>query len=286
MHYLVTGAAGFIGSHLTRRLVQSGAGVSALVKFDDDRSRLRDVLEDIDLREVDLRTAGIVSRALDQIEPAVVFHCAAAGVSDPFLSHDEAIRSNVYGTINLLRAARGRARVIVLRSPGELEALNVYAASKAAAWQFCRMFHRTEGWPIIGVMPFQVYGPGQPVRSVLGAALRAALAGENFPMTDGEQRRDWVYIEDIVTGLLAAACANGLAGQTVELGTGVATSVRAVVSRVFELVGLGRPLIGVLPRRPGETPEQTADADETERLIGWRARVSLETGLQRLLDNA
>jgi nucleoside-diphosphate-sugar epimerase len=145
------------------------------------------------------------------------------------------------------------------------------------------MFQRTEGWPIVGVMPFQVYGPGQPSRSVLGAALQAAQAGDNFPMTSGEQKRDWIYIEDVVAGLLAAARAMAVEGETLELGTGVATSVAEVVARLFELAGKGRVQVGALPQRPGEVAEQCAQAEATARLIGWRAQVGIEDGLKRLI---
>jgi nucleoside-diphosphate-sugar epimerase len=121
---------------------------------------------------------------------------------------------------------------------------------------------------------------------VLGAALQAARAGQNFPMTQGEQKRDWVYIDDVVTGILAAVHAQNLEGRTVDLGTGLATSVREVVTRLFERVGgRGQPLVGALAPRPGEVPLQQAAAAETERLIGWRAAIELDDGLQRFIKN-
>jgi nucleoside-diphosphate-sugar epimerase len=165
--------------------------------------------------------------------------------------------------------------------------MNVYAASKAAAWAFCEMYARTAGWPIVGGMIYQAYGPGQPSRLLLPAALEAALAGEDFPMTAGLQRKDWVYLDDVVDGLLAALEAGLAPGTTVELGTGVATSVREVVERLYEQVGRGgRPLPGVLPSRPGEEPVQTADAERTALLTGWRATVALDDGLRRLVAAA
>jgi nucleoside-diphosphate-sugar epimerase len=147
------------------------------------------------------------------------------------------------------------------------------------------MFQRAEGWPIVGVMPFQTYGPGQPARTVLGAALRAAQAGENFPATSGEQARDWIYIDDVVEGILASARAENIEGETIELGTGVGTPVREVVTRLFEFVGQGRPLIGALPQRPGEVAEQIANAARTEQLIGWRAKVGIEAGLKKMMEH-
>ncbi len=282
MHYLVTGATGFIGSHLTRHLVKSGEPVSVFVQFGVDRSALRDVIEQIDLHEVDLRTAGVVSRAVDTIQPTCVFHCAAAGATDPFLPPDEAIRTNVYGTINLLRAVKGRARVIVLRTPGEIDALNVYAASKAAAWQFCRMYRRTQGWPIAGAMLFQVYGPGQSRKNVIPSAIEAALAGRDFPMTSGQRQRDWIYIDDAIDALFAQAQADRFDVECVDIGSGVLSSVRDVIETIFRQIDRGgRALIGALPERPGEVEAQRADAETTASILKWRARVTIDDGLHR-----
>jgi nucleoside-diphosphate-sugar epimerase len=175
-------------------------------------------------------------------------------------------------------------RIVVARTPGEREALNVYAASKAAAWQFCRMAVRTRGLPIVGAMIFQAYGPGQAAHNLIPAAMAAARAGANFKMTPGNQVRDWIYVDDVVEGLLAALCRPLPAGTTVELGTGVGTSVAAVVERIYTLCGSGgRPLLGALPPRPGESNRQIADADGTRASLGWQAKTGLDEGLMRLL---
>lgn len=282
---LVTGATGFIGRALVRRLVGQGARVTALVKEKPGELRHGDVPDGVEVLEVDLRYAAGVKRAVEAASPAWVVHLAAIGVSDPFLPIAEALRGNLDTTLNLLKAVCGKCRVLVARTPGEIECLNPYAASKAAAWQICRMFQRAEGWPILGVMPFQVYGPGQPERAVLGAALKAARSGENFPMTSGEQQRDWIYIDDVVDGILAAASTSAVEGETIELGTGISTPVRDVVLKLFELVGAGRALVGALPQRPGEAPKQIADAERTRRLTGWRAKVGIEEGLRRLIGS-
>lgn len=281
MHYLITGATGFIGSHLARRLVTLGEPVSIFVRFNSDLSAIKGILEKLDIHEVDLRTASIVSRVIDTIEPAIVFHCAAAGVNDPFLPPDEAIRSNVYGTINLLRAIQGRARVIVLRTPGEIDALNVYSAAKAAAWQFCRMYRRTQGWPIVGAMVYQVYGPYQDRRNVVPAAIEAALNDRDFAMTSGRSRRDWIYIDDVVAALTAQAQADRFDVESIEVGTGQSVSVREVVEKVYQLIGrTGRPIVGALPDRPGEVEEQRANIEFAATILKWQAQTALDDGLK------
>ena len=309
---LVTGATGFIGAHLVRRLVEQGAQVSALCVEDSATlqrlSSLRKV--NIDWHQVDLRTFGAVSRAVKAIQPDVVFHLAAQGVTEPFLSPDAAIRANVYGTIHLLRAVDGKAPVIVARTPGERDALNVYAASKAAAWTFCAMYRRTHGWPIIGALLFQVYGPGQSMKTLIPAAIAAALRGDDFPMTHGKQQRDWVYVADVVEALVSLTVARSSASpdaeprrtlherlatagaaqgdvfpDTIEVGTGKTASVREVVESIYRIAGgSGKPLVGALPARPGEVQHQAADAHRTEQLIGWRARTTLDDGLRKTIE--
>jgi nucleoside-diphosphate-sugar epimerase len=281
MHYLVTGATGFIGSHLARRLIKQGEHVSVFIRSTSDRSAIKDVLEKLDLHEVDLRTASLVSRSIDTIEPTIVFHCAAAGVSDPFLPPDEAIRSNVYGTLNLLRAIKGRARVIVLRTPGEIDALNVYAAAKASAWQFCRMYRRTQGWPIVGAMVYQVYGPHQDRKNVIPAAIEAALADRDFPMTSGQSKRDWIFVDDAIEALIALAKADRFDIDSIEVGSGRSISVKDMVEKVYQLIGgRGQPIVGALPDRPGEIEMQQANSEATASILNWRASTSIDDGLK------
>jgi nucleoside-diphosphate-sugar epimerase len=153
------------------------------------------------------------------------------------------------------------------------------------------MYWRAHGLPVVTARPFQVYGPGQPARTLIPSAIGAALAGEDFPMTPGEQERDFVYVEDVVAGLLAAAGAPGIEGESLDLGTGIARPVCQVVERIWALAeARGRVLPGALPYRPGEGGSTAplhivADADRTARLTGWRARVGLEEGLKRTIGS-
>ncbi len=286
MRYLITGANGFIGSQVTRRLANMGEQVSAWTGASGDLARLKEVQARIDLQVIDLSNAADVSKAIEPVVPAVIFHCAAVGATDPFLTLDDAIRTNVYGTINLLRAVQGRARVVVLRTAGETDALNVYAASKAAAWQFCRMYARTQGWPLVGAMLFQVYGPGQSTKNVVPAAIEAALAGKDFPMSSGRMQRDWIYLDDVIDALLALVQADRFDIESIEIGTGNLLSARDVVAKVYSLVGRGgRPLLGALPDRPGDVDMQHADVEVTKLILNWEPRVTIDAGLRLTIDS-
>ncbi len=293
---LVTGATGFIGRFLIEHLVQRGdTAVIALVRdtyapanLPTHLAALRPQLE---LVYADLRNFQLAVRAVREAEPDVVVHLAAVGVTEPFLAVDTAVRYNLTASLNLIRACFEKSfsteQLIMARTPGELSSMNVYAASKAALWQFCQMYARTQNWPIHGAMIFQAYGVGQTARNLIPAAVTAAQAGEDFPMTAGTQKRDWIHAADVAQGLVAIIGRDLPPGQSVDLGTGVLTSVAEVVQQIYGLVGgAGKPLIGVLPSRPGEVAVQVADSQRTERLLGWQARIALAVGLSQIAHNA
>jgi nucleoside-diphosphate-sugar epimerase len=174
----------------------------------------------------------------------------------------------------------------VVRTPGEDSAMNPYAASKAAAWAFCRMFARTQEWPVVGAKLFQTYGPGQGPRYLVTGALAAALVGEDFRMTEGTQERDWIYVTDAAAGLRAVRDGRLPSGESIDLGSGQTASVAEVVRLAYAVAGgAGRPLPGALPTRPGEEPLQVADAARARALLGWETAVSLPQGLGLLRDH-
>ncbi len=287
---LITGATGFIGRYLTGRLVEAGAEVWTTGLPDEQPPSGTTCHLSLDVRDADAVRAVVAEAA-----PQVVFHLAAVGVTDPGVDPALALAVNGGGTVHLLEALRewDVRRIVLVGTCYEygareaiegLDPFNAYAASKVAAWAFGRMYWRAHGLPVVTVRPFQVYGPGQPMHTLIPAAIRAALTGEDFPMTPGEQERDFVYVEDVVEGMLAAATAPDIEGQSLDLGTGQAHAVREVVERIWALTGArGRILAGALPYRAGEVMHLVADADRTARLTGWRARVGLEEGLRRTI---
>jgi nucleoside-diphosphate-sugar epimerase len=288
---VVTGGAGFIGAHLVRRLIAAGAHVSVLALETASPSQLDDLAGQFERYDVDIRNGPMVRRAMAKACPEVVFHLAAAGVTDPFLPLEEALRVNVAGTVNVIRSAREVRRIVHVgtclelgaRPPDGIDPVSTYAASKAAAWAFARMLVRTEGAPVVGVRPFQVYGQGQPASTVLGAALTAARSMQDFPMTPGEQVRDWIHVEDVAGGLLAAAETSGVEGDNFDLGTGLGCSLREVVERLFALAGTAaRPLPGALSYRPGEVMRLVADPRAARERLGWTAKIALNEGLEQI----
>ena len=244
----------------------------------------------------DVTAADTVARAMAAVRPALIVHLAAVGVTNPGLPFTTACRVNVGGTINVLDAAQqvGTARRIVLvgssyeygarRADDGLDPFNAYSASKVAAWAFARAAYNAWGAPVVWVRPFQVYGPGQRDRALIPAAIRAALDGADFRMTAGAQRRDFIFVADVIRGILAAATAPNVEGRVLDVGTGQLHPIRRVVERIWALAGAqGEILAGALPYRPGEVSAIPADVARTRLLTGWEARVGLDEGLRRTI---
>jgi UDP-glucose 4-epimerase len=304
---LITGAAGFLGRRLTVALAGSGADVTVLDLPSADLAPLYRLLasepeaaERVREARVDIRDRDTLQELVDHAAPAYIFHLAAAGVTNPFIELELALSVNLSGALNLFQACferpsahAGPIRLVHTGTPYEFGEsgrepypLNPYGASKAAAFAFARMFHRTRGWPIVTVRPFQVYGPGQPEVALIPAAIRAARAGERYRMTGGEQERDFIYVDDVVRGYLRAA-EHGRDGASYDLGWGRTHTLREVIARLYHLLGAtAAPEYGALPYRPGEVWRLVAGPRATTQDLEWHPAVPLDEGLALTVTGA
>ena len=292
---LITGATGFIGLALVRALVTAGHAVTVFAL----PSELERVPGGVQVVEGNITNPQAIATAVASMRPEWLFHLAAVGVTHPDLPSSEACAVNVMGTVNVLEAARATdtvRRIVAIGSSYEygpratdegLDPFNVYSASKVAAWAFARAAHNAWRAPVVWMRPFQVYGPGQNPRALIPAAIRAALGGEDFRMTAGEQMRDFIYVEDVVRGSLAAATATHIDGRALDLGTGRLSRIRDVIEQVWQMTQApGRIMAGALPYRAGEVTAIPAAFERTRRLTGWEARISLEQGLRLTIAEA
>ncbi len=277
---LVTGANGFIGSHVCRRLVASGANVVGLVR---DQCRNKSIYKEV---EGDITNPLIISEILDTYAPELVLHLASVGASDHFIETERAIMVNTIGLARLLKAVDGNALVVVARSPLEIHPNSPYAVSKAAAWDLSTIYSRTRGWSIVGAMIYQCYGVGQSSNNVIPAALSAFYQSEDFPLSPGNQIRDWIFVDDVVDGLMSLVESGFDIPVTIDLGTGVGTSLREVIDLLHSKTGnKGNPNYGELPYRPSDEMTIIADADRTYELINWRSGTNIEEGLSILMNS-
>jgi len=297
---LITGATGFIGSHLAERLVGEGAEVTLAVEPGASQANIVSILDKVRVHEVDLRDGQTVRQLVREYQPSKVYHLAAVGVTEPDIDPLLAVQVNVLGTLNLLEALRETdCDCLVntgtcyeyghnnppMREDQMVDPINAYAASKSATWLFCNMYHRTHGYPIVTVRPFTVYGPRQSEHALIPQVILSALRGKDFEMTGGEQTRDFTYVDDVVEGYIRASLSEKAIGQTINLGAGEEHAIKDVVLKVLELMNSPvRPLIGALPYRPGEIQRLYADSNKARELLGWQPQVGLEEGLRRTIE--
>lgn len=306
---LVTGADGFIGSHLVERLVAEGARVRAFCIYNSRGSAgwldetAPDVRAAIDVRFGDVRDARFVERASEGID--VVFHLAALiAIPYSYVAVDSFIDTNVRGTMHVLEGARraGVRRVIqtstseVYGTPDTLpiaethplRAQSPYAASKIGADQLALAYHRSFGSPVVVLRPFNTYGPRQSERAVLPTMLRQLLAGRTeIRLGRLDPRRDLTFVADTVDGFVRAATAGGIEGDTIQLGTGRDASIGELFDLACRLLGVSARVVQDEERlRPdaSEVLVLRSDPSRARAVLGWEARTSLEDGLAATID--
>lgn len=285
---LVTGASGFIGSHLCQLLARHGAVIEATSR------RHQPATPEIHRSHVlDLCDAAAVRQLVEHVRPDFVFHLSA--ITSAARDLDNALptlHANLVSTVNLLTCItqmRSCRRVVLAGSLEDLGGVHVptspYAASKHAGTQYARMFNALYGTPIAVARIFMVYGPAQPDRRKLIPYVALSLLRRNVPLlSSGERLIDWIYVQDVAEGLARLAIAPGVEGTTVDIGSGVLTSVGDVARQIAALVNNGiDPMLGGIADRANETV-CAADVETTRRLINYVPGTSLAEGLRRTVE--
>jgi NAD dependent epimerase/dehydratase len=303
---LVTGAGGFIGSHLVERLVELGASVRALIHYNAlgswgwlDYSPHRERIEVI---MGDLADRDLVFQAARNVE--IVFHLGALiAIPYSYQAPSSYVRTNIEGTLNILLAARdlkvtrlvhtstsevyGTARYVPIDENHPLQGQSPYSATKIAADKLAEAFYCSYGVPVVIVRPFNTYGPRQSTRAVIPTIISQCLNGDTIRLGHLHPTRDLNYVSDTVEGFLRAAIADNVLGQTINLGSGREISIGNLALLIARLLGKQVQIITDERRRRPEKSEVDrllADNSKAKRLLGWEPRVSLEEGLLRTID--
>lgn len=304
---LVTGAGGFIGSHLIERLAREGAQVRAFVRYNSrhDAGLLAllpgELLASVEVVAGDLRDYDAVRKAMEGAD--IVFHLGALIAIPYSYKHPrEVVETNITGTLNVLMAARetgvgrvvhtstsevyGTAQTVPIAETHPLQGQSPYAASKIGADKLAESFRRSFGLPVATVRPFNTYGPRQSARAVIPTIITQVLTRDKVHLGALTPVRDFTYVNDTVEGFLRAAMADEAVGQEINLGTGICISMGNLVERIMQLVGRDLPVVTDEERlRPAdsEVMRLQASAVKARALLGWEPRVSLDEGLKRTI---
>lgn len=303
---LVTGAGGFIGSHLTERLVQLGARTRAFVHYRAtgtwgwlDESPYKDHLEIV---AGDITDRDSVRRAMQGIE--IVFHLAAL-IAIPFSYQAPTayLRTNVEGSLNVLQAALetgvervvhtstsevyGTARYVPIDESHPLQGQSPYAATKIAADKLAEAFHCSYNLPIAIVRPFNTFGPRQSARAIIPTIIAQALTRDAIKLGNLQPTRDFNYIADTVHGFIRVAESPASIGEVINIGSGREISIERVARMIMQEVGRDLPIIREEERIRPDTSEVNrllADISKARRLLNWQPRYTLEEGLRMTVE--
>jgi UDP-glucose 4-epimerase len=302
--YLVTGGAGFIGSHIAARLVERGEEVRVFDNF--STGKLENVLPlgfRADVIKGDLRDADAVRKAMSGVE--VVFHQAAdpsvpRSMSDPAACYE----SNVLGTVNVLQAAHeaGVRRVVFAsscavygdepslpkRETTTLAPMSPYATSKLSGEQLCEVYTRFFGVEAVALRYFNVFGPRQDPNSAYAPVIPRFIKAlqDGLPPTvfgDGEQTRDFIYVDDVVQANLLAAQSPDAPGRVFNIASGRSVSLNRLLASLIEITGLSAQPI-YLPARTGDVRHSAADHSAASTALGFEILVPFELGLARTVE--
>jgi NAD dependent epimerase/dehydratase len=306
---LVTGAGGFIGSHLVERLVEAGANVRALVRYNgrNDWGHLTALREDM-LSKVDVVLGDVtdpfqMDRAVEGRD--VVFHLAALiGIPFSYVAPQMYVDVNVRGTVNMLEACRRhRVRRFVQTSTSEtygtaqytpidekhpLQGQSPYSATKIAADKIVESYARSFDLPTVTVRPFNTYGPRQSARAIIPTIITQAMTRDVVELGNADPVRDLTFVTDTAAGFMALADCDAALGREVNLGTGSGIAIGELAKRILHLLGSSARIASAGNRmRPekSEVYKLIADASLARTLTGWTPRVSLDEGLRATIEH-
>jgi len=301
---LVTGADGFIGSHLTERLAEQGAQVRAFVYYNsfgrlgwlDETSA--DLIKNIEVFSGDIRDPYRVTEAVKGEE--IVFHLASL-IAIPYSYHapDSYVQTNVGGTLNVLNACRsqgverlvhtstsevyGTAQYVPIDEKHPLQGQSPYSATKIGADMLAESFHRSFNLPLVIVRPFNTYGPRQSARAVIPTIMSQLLSDvRQIKLGDLTPTRDFTYVSDTVSGFLSAAVCDRALGHTINVGSGQEISIGDLAQTIIEVTGIEAEIICENDRlRPpkSEVNRLLCNASRAQEWAGWTPKKSLEEGL-------
>jgi dolichol-phosphate mannosyltransferase len=297
---MVTGAGGFVGANLVRRLLADGNRVVALVRPGSRLWRLEDVRDAVEVVEVDLRDGEAAAGALRQAAPSWVFHLATHGAYSSQRDTPRILATNVLGTATLTEAALDAGVEAFVNAgssseygykdhaPGETEFVDpnsAYAVGKAAATMYCRHRSLEADAHIVTLRLYSVYGPWEEPARLIPTLACKGLEGELPELVDPAIARDFVYVDDVVGAFVLAAEAEPPRGAIYNVGSGGQHTLAEVVDTLRSLLPIeAEPEWGSMPNRTWDTGTWVADASLIERELGWRAETDFTTGLRATIE--
>ena len=306
---LITGAGGFIGSHIAEQLVERGARVRAFVRYNSrgDWGLLqllpKQKLSAIEVFAADLRDCDAVRRSAQETD--IIFHLGSLiAIPYSYVHPRETIETNVMATLNVMAAARevgvervihtstsevyGTARYVPIDEKHPLQGQSPYSASKIGADMVAQSFYHSFDLPVATIRPFNTFGPRQSARAVIPTIITQVLTpAPQVILGSTHPTRDYTYVDDVVDAFIKVAEAQGVIGETINIGSGFEISIGDIVKRILDLTGVSKQISQDAKRiRPikSEVERLCCDNTKAKRLLGWEPRIGFEEGLRKTIQ--
>ncbi len=305
---LVTGAGGFIASHLIERLVTEGADVRGFVRYNsrNDLGMLKwlapEIFSQVEVMQGDLRDNEAVRNAVRGAD--TTFHLGALiAIPYSYVNPREVIDVNIMGTLNVLMAARdfgtrrvvhtstsevyGTAQYVPIDEKHPLQGQSPYSASKIGADRIAESFYRSFETPVVTLRPFNTFGPRQSMRAVIPTIIVQALTRDEVKLGSLEPSRDFTFAKDTANGFVKVAEAEGVLGEEINLGNDNTIRIGDLAEKIFSIIGKTPKIVADPQRiRPGksEVMKLWASNEKARQMIGWEPRISLDEGLKLTIE--
>lgn len=303
----VTGAGGFIGSHLTEELIRQGADVTAMIHYNSSSSwgnldfLPTDMKKELRVVAGNVEDSDFMMQSLKGMD--IVFHLAAL-IAIPFsyIAPRSYVRTNVEGTLNVMEAVRrleiervvhtstsevyGTALYAPIDEKHPLQGQSPYSASKIGADKIAESYYLSFTTPVVTLRPFNTFGPRQSARAFIPTVISQALAQPEIHMGALDPQRDMTFVRDTALGFIAAGTTPGIEGETINLGVGETNSIGTITHKILELMRCTKPIVQDADRmRPtkSEVRKLLSDNTKAKQLMNWQPTVSLELGLKETI---
>ena len=291
---LVTGASGFIGFNLVKYLLKDNVRIFAISAEDKK-------IEGVESRKIDLADFQKVRAFIDEVKPTIVFHLGALVVlSRDFKIAQDCIDSNIRGTLNLLEAVKDlKLKRFLFLSTEEVYGNNSlpfqedqlpkppspYAVSKVTGENFCLLYYQLYNLPTTIFRINTIYGPYQPNSRFIPTLIRKAIRNEVVDFNSGKNKRDYLFVEDLIRAIMLSVEKRNISGQIINIGSGEPISGKDLAMDVLKITKSSSKInFNVFPDREGEAPEWRIDNQKAKKYLGWSPKFSLETGLKKTIE--
>ena len=295
----MSGAAGFVGSNLVRRLLKDGHEIHVSIRKDSKLWRIEEIIKELNIHYSDIINYNNIEKTIIDIKPEIVYNLAIYGGYPFQIDSNKMFETNLIGTMNVLNAcmkvdiqcfintgtsSEYGLKEAPIKETDFLEPVSYYAFSKAAATIYCHMIAKTQKVPIVMIRPFSVYGYYEEPTRLIPYLIKSYLKGDKPKLSSKDTLRDFVFIEDLIEAYILAANKPSAFGEIINIGYGKQHTIGQVVEKIRNMTGSNiDPLWGAVEKRINEPKMWVADITKAKKILGWRPKYNLDEGLNKTI---